>query len=349
MPDPEAVITNLLDIEGLSTQEGARYLYRQALENALETGFELANDADLTTDQARFSLGIVLAIKHVLDPIIRDSRLAQSSIIKTIGGDQGNPHRAIDMVGSMLMDKGLASYAPWLGGGKLFVEERKTWQPLRKPIDTDMLHTDHPAPYNIILDPCDGTSHVTDGNPYLATAVTVLNPKNQFIASCLASLVTKAVIVVDKKTPHLYNYTPEFRFLGETPIPQPGTKARFPTRIATLDRRVPELIESGILRPSDTVTLRTFGGHAAIALVLGQVDLLIDPIKGQPLYEAIHWGWPLSQVGYWVSNGSGETINFPSMVGESQESGRMPRVPIIIAKNEAIGRSFLDRMHPLTV
>jgi len=315
-----------------------------AYADALDIGFALAEQAGLELGQARFALGIVLATQHLLQPVISDLNFAASPLLEVTGGEPDNPHRKIDAVGGRLMDLSVANRAAWLEqGSRLFVEERKAWQEAGIAVDSGMLQEEKVDPYYIIQDPCDETSGLTKEQYFQTTAVTVTDHRFKFIASAWASLVDGTVFVVEKNSPHLYLLDSGSDILTEVSLPDRSVYQSGSLRIATLERRIPDLLRQGFLQLASEVTLQTFGGFAAMQLVLGNLDVMIDPLTGQPWYEAVHWGWPLHQAGYYVRNDRGDSLDFGQTVRQSLESVDQPRVKLIIAGSQAQGEVFMSR------
>lgn len=122
-------------------------------------------------------------------------------------------------------------------------------------------------------------------------------------------------------------------------------------RIATLGRRINLLKDTELFKKRSCPDLLTFGGYGLLCLMRGQVDVLLDPFKGQPWYEAVLWGWMAQEAGLVVSSEKGEPINFSQILENAYQCHlwgkvkNLPRVKMVISRDYHLHHQVLERLN----
>ena len=92
--------------------------------------------------------------------------------------------------------------------------------------------------------------------------------------------------------------------------------------------------------------LDAFGGIGVLNILTGTLDAAIDPVKGQPPYEAYIWGVLAEKAGLVVRDAStGKTIDWKKRIPAYSrgEPWASKRIPIIIAKDIVTAKKLLQK------
>lgn len=159
----------------------------------------------------------------------------------------------------------------------------------------------------------------------------VADESGQFLAGGLVNLRGPEMIVVDQ----LSQLATKFDWKKQL------HKKRL--KIAILPRRLAELtsIQQESFRENFN-HLDTFGGFALLNLLEGKADAMIDPVKGQPWYEAVIWGMLAERLGLIVTDVLGQKINFSDILTASTAGLEVPRVQMMTSTNVGIHEELLQ-------
>jgi len=91
-------------------------------------------------------------------------------------------------------------------------------------------------------------------------------------------------------------------------------------------------------------SLPSFEGYALLAMIRGQVDVMLDPFKGQPWYEACLWGGVAQKAGFCVTNLEGKDLDISQIIKFARAGESQPRVPIVISNHPRLHEQVLKAL-----
>lgn len=320
------------------------FILRQELPQRLKEAADFVERGGWTETAAgkiclQFGLSQNLLLRQLLaDP----ATLLGSDLMTEIpGGEDYNPCRRIDKIGGkaatkICQESGMAM--------DIFIEEPKRWQ------QTSLGNQDLNL---VVVDPCDGTEEILVGKLIQTAGMIVADQKCNFLAGVAASLVDENLLLVEKNKARL------FSFDGVHLRQQDFPRERLPVSvdealIAILERRVNKASLQknqdlfGIYRYG--IDFPSFGGGVLLKMLQGEIDVALDPFKGQPWYEAVLWGWMGEKSGLVVTNEKGERIDFQQVLGKAyqvrnQKRVKMGRVPLVISREEGLHQAVLNQLN----
>lgn len=299
---------------------------------------EIAKERGLIKNSfGRACLWFCLAQAKILRPILREpSLLLNSSLIQETGGPEYNPTRQIDTIGGDLIIE-ISRHQDFLFNYPLdiFIEERG-WQRLNQENEG--------SPLIIIVDPLDGTEAIKDGFRDQAIGIGIFTEEGAFLAGGICSLVDNEMLLIEENNIRVLSFDERGNRLLEVSKPEISKRELDKARIATLTRRMgEEMLATPLFAGRFFPDLPTFGGYGVLSMIRGQIEVMLDPFKGQPFYEACLWGVLAEKAGMVVTDLEGEKIDFPSVL-KNARGGKGERVKIIISSCKELHSQVLERL-----
>ena len=223
----------------------------------------------------------------------------------------------------------------------VYIEEEKRWLKFNSEIPG--------VSVSIAVDPLDETGPMRIGLRVQTTAATIANYGGEFVAGTITSLVDDEMILIENEDVHLIRFYESLKNPdGGSPLVQleigsPEVRDIGDARIATLPRRMQELQRRFPIF-ANREYLPTFGGHGLLAMIRGDIDVMLDPLKGQPWYEAVHWGPMAERVGFSVSDPEGERIDFQNILLNAIQGKELGRVKIVISTHQELHNQVLQSL-----
>ncbi len=283
---------------------------------------------EITTPEGIFAATYLEASARIIRPLFADPNLKDSPLMAQIGGPDHNPHRGIDLIGGIIVDR-VVAHLPELSYSKIRVEEIGKWVHVHRPENKK----NKPQRY-IIIDPCDMTSLVAEGKPVQTTGITIYDAKGTLLSGGIVSLTKNSQVFVERQ--HKTYTVIETHEHADTTEP----------KIAFLHRRLEEQkIAPKFIRDMPKNDLfPCVSGAAILGFEDGSVNLALDPDIGQPWYELVIWGKIAQILGASVTFPDGKPIDFAALVkwGATYDNENKPlRIPVLMAQTDAIKDAYL--------
>jgi len=292
------------------------------------------------TPAGRFCLQYVLAQAAVVRPILRSpSRLLASSLSLECGGEAYNPHRRIDSVGGWLVRRMVRKRSASID---LHVEEAG-WE---------VFHTNGQEPLKVMVDPIDGTNGLINGNKDQATGIAIADTNNRFLAGAVASLVDNDLVLIENGSAKILEFDEQNFELSGRLLASREQRSIDQARFATLGRRMRLLRETELFEDRSCPDLLILGGYGLLCVLRGQIDVMLDPFKGQPWREAILWGWMAQESGLVVTDEKGEPIDFSQVLRDAhqrfvhRQEDELSRIKMVISTHQELHDQVLERLRP---
>lgn len=314
-----------------------RYKDIEYIDRVLEETRAFAYESGIAqTEWGQAALWYATTQATILRPDLRGpTPLRHSGMLEKTGGPDHNPTRAIDTVGSTVMQRIMGSIStPAL----VYIEEEKRWLPFNRGSPG--------IPVSITVDPLDETGPIRIGLRVQATAVTFADRFGEFIAGTIASLVDDELVLIEDGRVMTMRFYETSRGSTRRSTIEPLARAapEFRSvenaRIATLPRRMHELQRLPMFR--DREYLPTFGGYGLLEMIRGNIDIMLDPFKGQPWYEAVHWGPMAERAGLVVSDPLGMGIDFSNILSRAMHAEEVGRVKMVISAHPLLHEQVLQ-------
>lgn len=302
---------------------------------------EAQKEAEITeithSPEGKFALTYLLAAQSLLTPALNDMTIVNADLLEPTGGPEYNPHRSIDAIGTTIAHR-LSEQTTDIPKFWIHSEESAQWEPTRPSIDRSQR-----GERFAVIDPLDMTHAITKGDRIQTTGIAIFNKNGDMIAAGLASLVDDGIILVEH-TDHDHIYT---NVNNATPAySQEHTQA---LRVATLTRRMYDLRNLPLFTQEGAAnwTLDCASGFAVLELLRGNVDTIVDPIKGNPWYEVAIWSSIAQKLGMQVTDWDNTPLDIPSMmhrVIERHEDDNY-RIPFVISRTPEIHKKVIGLLH----
>jgi len=307
------------------------------VDRVLEETRPIVYESDIArTEWGKAGLWYSVTQAKILRPELRSpTPLRQSGLLEKTGGPEYNPTREIDTIGNKVIHSIMRRiYMPAL----VYIEEEKRWLAFNSEIPG--------IPVSIAVDPLDETGPIRIGLRVQTTAATIANQHGEFVAGTIASLVDDEIVLIEDGEVHLMCFDENATdFSKNSPLKKlavnpPAVRDIHRARIATLPRRMEQLRRFPAFRNLDY--LPTFGGYGLLEMIRGDIDVMLDPLKGQPWYEAVHWGPMAEQAGMVVSYPDGNRIDFQSILLRAMQGEQVARVKIVISRDQHLHDQVLS-------
>ncbi|OGG25958.1 hypothetical protein A3E42_02995 [Candidatus Gottesmanbacteria bacterium RIFCSPHIGHO2_12_FULL_40_13] len=340
---------------------------RDQFDQAIRTASEFAEQFLLTSDNRKL-LTVGTALAHVIRPDLRtpwQPDLSGWSMLHSRGGPENNTYKEIDYVGPEIFRR---VFGNKLSNTAVYVEENERWTA------SDLENNPPPNPGRLIIwDPVDGSSCIGKYNMFgeersnIASGMVVLDKDQQLEFGFIISLVDDRMMVFDGEKMRYIKYQEPAGFnpWSYQEISPPVTSANrseSAIRFATLERRLPILKTSGLLKslniPVDPDHFYpSMGGEALLTLAMGNkagypageslLDVMMDPVKGQGPHEALIWLNMAKAAGLTVTSPQGFSIDLKNEAKnfccQGFEEDR-DRIPYIIGKDPAVNSLIVSSL-----
>ena len=316
----------------------------QILQNSLEFARGSFESKELVyTEAGAYCLWYALAQSAILRPLLSSPEaLKKSGLTKGDWGSDYNPSLNIDIIGGLIASH-IFSSRP--GPTSLFVEENKRWDKYGS--------RDLGERWIVMVDPLDETSGIKNDMKTQTTGMLVTDTNGEFLAGAVSSLVDNTILLVEKDGAVLINFDMKRQKVTTEKITRSNKKSLADFRVATLGRRFTKseqpLNKTQFSKNKQEPDLDSFGGYGLLSMIknghYGYIDAMIDPLMGQPWYEAVIWGYIAREMGLSVIGKDGMEIDFGSIILKAwEESDEIKdwkkRVPIIISQTPELSREI---------
>jgi hypothetical protein len=315
----------------IETLEELRLQYGAALDESRRLTEKFSSS---TSSAGLLALRCAIAQATLLRPVLSQSDIAQSPLLRPIGKSEGNPPAVIDIAGGELIRAVVTSSVEDTGQiARIRIEEMKEWEDITP---THQVRSDQ-GDHLLLIDPIDETDGIKKGNRAQSIGILVAGKDGSFSAASVTSLVPgdRRMLVIDGTTVHrlFYNERSHSINTAHLTIPSPW-KEGDRLRIATLPRRLDTLKQTLLFKEySDRIDIQpTFGGFALLDMIMPirkQTHVMVDLKKGQPWYEP--WAWiaqqTASQTGLIVRGKHGNTLPLDRVFRFIYEKDGNARIP----------------------
>lgn len=293
---------------------------------------EVESTGMATTPEGKFAATYLLATRNLLHPVLDDLQTIGADFLLPIGGQEYNPERSIDEIGSIvaqtLMEQTHDIPHLWAR-----TEESAKW-------DTSSENTDSidQGKRFAVIDPLDMTSSIQKKDRVQTSGISVFDEHGNTLAIGITSLVDDGFVFVELRdgVPHVFpeNYR----------TPHDHTPDDHPLRIATLTRRMHQIRQLPLFTNNHAMwAMDCTSGFSVLGLLRGDIDTVIDAFKGNPWYEVVIWVNIANQLGFPVSDKDGNPIDIKGAVRRMIErhEGDSFRIPFVISRTQEIHDSVL--------
>lgn len=307
--------------------ENIRPIYQVLIARGITTAVEMTK---FRHDPGTLALSFVLSQAQALRPVYGSESLnADSPLYTDMGGDDFNPHRAIDTVGGELIKiiAGMLNFPV-----RLHVEEDHKWLSVNDDKEGD--------PIFMLVDPIDGTN----SKGMQTTGIIIADKNFRLLAGAVASLVDSRVALFENGKVRMWDFDHESLTLKEhQPKQERKDKPPF-LRLATLPRRMEKLSGTRLFQTIGGSSLMTIGGYGLLEMLDGKVDAMVDPLKGQKWEEVCIWQNLLQFIGMPVTYPDGTKIDFPVILRQAFFENKAPRTKVIASANASFHQQVLNSL-----
>lgn len=292
---------------------------------------EMEASRQAQTPEGKFILTYLFATRNLLRPTLIDPAMPNSDMMRPIGGYAYNPERTIDKVGTTVAMY-LAEQTADIPHLFIRTEEGIQWERVgnnEKPVNEGERFA--------IIDPLDESSGITSGHRVQSTGIAIYDRNGKLITLGIISLVDDSMMFAEYADDELRIYP----HTSEKPPEDPNQ----PIRVATLTRRMHALKNLPLFTTEHaTWSMPSIGGYAVLSMLKNEVDVILDPLKGNPWIEYCLWGPAAEEFGFTVSDPKGNPIDRAAIVRSAIEknSSNAERIPFIISRTPEIHRRVLS-------
>lgn len=297
---------------------------------------EMEAAREAKTPEGKFVLTYLFATRNLLSPLMTDLHAINPDLLRPVGGSEYNPERKIDEVGTavaMTLGKQTADIPRfWLR-----TEESPRWERMSR--DEALLEE---GKRFVIIDPLDESSGIALGNRVQSTGIAIYNKQGELLTIGIMSLVDEGMMFAERVDGQL-RIVPTKPQAPQEPLPHE------PIRVATLTRRMHALKDLPLFATNQaTWTLPSIGGYAVMAMANGEIDTIIDPMKGNPWIEYCLWGPAAEELGFVVSDKEGRPIDRAAIMREAitKNLANTSRIPFVISRTPEIHKRVLELLKP---
>lgn len=288
-----------------------------------------------STPEGKFVLTYLLATRNMLRPMLAEVH-AQNDLLLESGKYDYMPLQNIDAVGTAIaLD--IASEKFHIPNLWIHTEASRDWAPARA-LDGTKETSDRFA----VIDPLDMTSSIKRGDRVQTTGMAIYTKNGDLISSGIMSLVDDKFVFIEQNggTMHVRTYPPD----------SAGTSDHddSPIKFAAKTRRMHMLRELPIVTNGGRWVMDCDSGYAVLGLLHGNVDTVIDHVKGNPWHEVVIWLRAAQELGYPVSDARGNPIDIPSIMRRviHNHEGDTFRVPFVMSRTPKIHETVLSLLKP---
>lgn len=293
---------------------------------------EVESTGMATTPEGKFAATYLLATRNLLHPVLDDLQTIGPDFLLPIGGQEYNPERSIDEIGSLTAEY-LANMTTDLPNFFLRTEESAQWQSMNHSNGT--LETGERF---AVIDPLDMTSSIQKKDRVQTSGVAIFDRNGNVKAVGITSLVDDGFVFVENRdgTVHIFpdNYlTPHEHQPNEHPI-----------RVATMTRRMHQIRQLPLFTKEHAQwAMDCTSGFSVLGLLRGDVDTVIDAFKGNPWYEVVIWVNAAQQLGFPVSDKDGNPVDIAGAVKRmiARHEGDSFRIPFVMSRTQKIHDTVL--------
>lgn len=295
---------------------------------------EAAREAN--TPEGKYTLTYLLATRNLLRPLMGDLHAIHPDLLRPTGGYEYNPERSIDEVGTAVALT-LGKQTTTMPRFWLRTEESPRWE--------RMSHDEAPLEEGdrfAIIDPLDESSGIALGNRVQSTGIAIYNKQGDLLTIGIISLVDDSMMFAERVDGHL-------RIIPTTSDSPQEPQPNEPLRVATLTRRMHELKDLPIFTTNQGEwTLPSIGGYAVMAMANGEIDTIIDPVKGNPWIEYCLWGPAAESLGLVVTDPQGRPIDRAAIMRDAIKKDLISasRVRFVMSRTPEIHKRVLPLLKP---
>lgn len=289
--------------------------------------------------EAKFCADIAFRQAQQLRPLLMPkNRIENLNCLDEISGSADNPCLTIDYIGHQSLDDAIIDGQP-TNTSWLYIEELKSGKIPYPFISSNRMG---------IFDPIDETSDIKRDKFTQTSGILIADRELDFYSAAVVSLVDNRILLLSRRSALFMHYDENNDLIAPW-MPHPGNiKKHSQLRIAILEKRIPEILANTHLsiNVKEITFIKTFGGFGLLELVDGKIDAMIDPVKGQPWYEAVLWGWCAERLGLVVTDPKGNHIDFLKILNfaKSTDGANVPRVPIVISRNHELHNQLIENI-----
>lgn len=287
------------------------------------------------TPEGKYALTYLLAAQRVISPALTDITLTNTDLLTPTGGPEYNPHRSIDEIGGEIARK-LAEQTRDIPKFWIHLEESGKWE--RAHPNGDMPKDGERF---AVIDPLDMTHSLTKGEALQTTGIALFDKSGKPIAVGVASLVDPSFAFVE--IPSGITVTAaQLPPAREIPI-------HTPIAIGALTRRMYDIKSLPLFTDNQGErTVNCSSGYAILQMQKGDLDTIVDPIKGTPWYELAIWGTAAEVLGYRMSDKDGNPIDLSATMRRVIDhlEDDTYRIPFVISRTPDIHDKVLSLLTP---
>lgn len=287
------------------------------------------------TPEGKFALTYLIATREALKPALDTITSTSSDLLDSIGGDAHNPERTIDVVGANIATE-LTSLTQNLPNIWIRTEESAEWtNPAHDCSDISE------GQYFAIIDPLDETNALAKGLRLQTTAIAVYNKEGNLLTIGIMSLVDDKMMFFEH--PNTLIHSSE-----QDPVQPKSEENSAPFRIATMTRRMHALRDLPLFQYGATWAQDSFGGYSLLSMGHGEIDVMLDPIKGNPWLEYVLWGPAAEKLGFIVTDPQGNPIDTQAIMRTAITSNldAAHRIPFVVSRTPQIHTRVLSLLKP---
>lgn len=290
------------------------------------------------TPEGKFAATYLLATRNLLQPVLRDIQSIGSDFLIPIGGQDYNPERSIDEVGSLVAEQ-LSDMTSDIPTFFLRTEESAQWENVNK-YDSTVKEGKRFA----VIDPLDMTSSIEKKEKVQTSGIAIFDQEGNVLTVGITSLVDDGFVFIEKQGEKLH----VFPKIHQTRTDQYTDDH---IRVATLKRRMHKIRQTPLITSEKGEwVMDCASGYSVLGLLHNKVDTVIDPFKGNPWYEVAIWVNAAQQLGFPVSDKDGNPIDIPAAIRRmiDRHEGDSFRIPFIISRTQDIHNTVLPLLKERT-
>ncbi len=286
------------------------------------------------TPEGAFALSYLVSVRNVLKPAFDDITNIPQELLQIVGGNTYNPECMIDVIGDDIATL-LANQIKNLPHLWIRTEEGAAWEN-PKGDDTELSQ----GRYFAVIDPLDETGAISKGKRFQTSAIAIYSREGTLLTLGIVSLVDEKIMFFEH---------PDTVISPSTPSHTPDhNDASQPIRIATMTRRMHALRDLPLFQKEGAWSMDTIGGYGLLAMNQGEIDAMIDPVKGNPWFEYLLWGPAAEKMGFTVTDPEGNPIDAKAIMKTALEKNpdNSYRIPFVTSRTPEIQSRILSLLKP---
>jgi fructose-1,6-bisphosphatase/inositol monophosphatase family enzyme len=285
------------------------------------------------TPEGKFVATYLLATRGLLHPVLDDLQKIGPDFLLPIGGQEYNPERSIDEVGTIVVEQ-LAAENTDIPGLWIRSEESAKWQNAKEE-DGEVREGKRFA----VIDPLDMTSSIQKKDRVQTTGIAIYDRNGEIQAIGIASLVDHGFLLLENENGTVRVFKADAQHQHE------ANDTPRPLRIATLTRRMHKMRQLPLFTEHEGIwAMDCTSGYSILGLAEGNIDAVIDPFKGNPWYEVAIWIQAAKQLGFSVSDKDGNPLDIAAGIRRMIErhEGDSFRIPFVVSRTPEIHARVLS-------